>query len=80
MFCYIYDSFLDKTFKAKAVRNEEDVFDKNEGMKLAFERCVDKRYQYYNKIMTNLVMNMSTARDHDIKIEKKFCKFLQSTK
>jgi hypothetical protein len=80
VYCYIQDSFLNKTFRAKAVKHEADLFSKYEGMQLAFDRCLEKRFNCYNNLINKTVKDISIMRDHDIKIEKKFVKFLESTK
>jgi hypothetical protein len=80
IFCYIQDSFLEKTFKGKAVCHELDHFSKSKGMELAFEKALEKRFYFYNSMMNKVVHTISVARDHDIKIENKFKKFLTTIK
>lgn len=80
IFCYIQDSFLEKTFKGKAVCHEIDQFSKSKGMELAFEQASEKRFDFYNRMMNKVVHTISVARDHDIKIENKFKKFLNTVK
>ena len=75
--CYIQDSYLGETFKAKAVCHKDDVYNKTDGMVIAFDRCIEKRLQFYNKLMDKTVMELSTARDHQKNIEGKFTKFIK---
>jgi hypothetical protein len=78
VFCYIQDSFLhDHTFKGKAVCHKDDVYSRQDGMVIAFERCVEKRINHYNKLMNSLVDQVSIARDHTKQIEYKFSKFIK---
>jgi hypothetical protein len=80
VFCYIQDSAANRTFKAKAVKHETDNFDKTEGMKIAFDRALEKRFNYYNKRIAKIEKALITIRDQDVKIEKKFYKFINNTK
>jgi hypothetical protein len=77
VYCYIQDSFIDTTFRAKAICHKDDIYSRQDGMVIAFERCVEKRINHYNKLMNSLVDQVSIARDHTKQIEYKFSKFIK---
>ena len=77
VFCYIQDYFVGETFRAKAICHKDDVYNRQDGMVIAFERCVEKRINHYNKLMNSLVDQISIARDHTKQIEYKFSKFIK---
>lgn len=78
IYCYLYDSYLEYTFQAKAVCHEQDEFSRKKGHELAFKRCKDKRYNEYNRITRNTIKTIDNMKRKEIQIEYKFNKFLES--
>jgi len=76
VFCYIQDSFLETTFRAKSICHKDDIFDKQIGMSIAFDRCLEKREHAYNKLMDKIVIDLTVVRNHNRNLEHKFYKEL----
>lgn len=78
IYCFIYDAFHHYTFKAKAVCNNLDNFSKEQGYKLAFERCLEKRDKEYERLARREFKSTIALKNKNKNIEYKFNTFLKS--
>ena len=77
VFCYIRDGFLEKTFKGKSVCHEGDTFVLEDGMTLAYEETMQKRFCAYQNQYDIIENMLQEVENHADNIDIKFNKFLQ---
>jgi hypothetical protein len=75
--CFLHDFYQDKVFRGKAVLHEGDIFSEKDGMKLAFDRSIKKRNDFYDKKIKEKVNILTIDKEHETGIVKKFNKFIE---
>ena len=77
VFCYLHDSFLEKTFKGKSVCHECDTFVLEDGMTLADEEVIQKRFYAYQNQYDIIENMLQEVKNHACNIDIKFNKFIK---
>jgi hypothetical protein len=76
--CYIKDSYMDQTFKAKSICHNMDKYSKKIGYELAFDRCLEKRDKAFESFLRQGIESIVSMKNKNKNIEYKFNTFLQN--
>jgi len=77
-FCYIDDSYTRKIFKGKSVKHDQDIANTVDGRKFAFDRAMERRDAFYNRLLKRVTENIISAQLHNIRIEHKAYKLINT--
>lgn len=84
VFCRIVDKYFDKKFLGVAIKHPDDKWSLKEGRDVAFGKAMQKRSDYYNKIIKQYERYKIDSWEHLTNVEKlaynRFKKMQEKTK